>query len=597
MRIPELLAPVGNLDGLEAVVEAGADAVYLGGKELNMRVKRPGYNFTPKELTEIFSFLKTKGVKAYFTLNSQVEESQLSRAAWWLEFLESQQVDGLIVQDLGIINLAKKITPSLPLHASTQMNIHNSQGAKFLEELGVKRVVLARELSLKEIRAIREACQLELEFFVWGSRCPAYSGQCYLSSALGGGKGNQGRCEKHCRLLYRFSSGGEADYYLAPKDTSLLSFLPELWAAGITSWKIEGRMEESQVLKEVVSLFRQALDYCREKDFFSWSGLKEQRLAELIKRETTSGYLTGLPGKSYWQLKNQEQKEFAQRAFPGAYQAAPGSRFKIWEKQEGWNVSQTQPLLAVWVRNLASVAAAWDADIFYFGGEEMSSWSGGNFSLDEAEKSAASLRKKGKKVYWALPNIAKEADLAELEILLAKINPDLWDGLLVNSLGTLFLARQATKLPLCLDSNLNIFNSQALALLSGYGLARFCLHPEGDDAFSAEPEYEREAVIWGFYPGMILENCLREDFFSCSKSCREKALFLHSSTGRILRVETDSKCRTHLFPQKKLNRLREITLFSYLGIRVFRIDGRWLSPPRLKKLVELAQRKIREGLG
>ena len=587
MRVPELLAPVGNYESLEAALAGGADAVYLGGKELNMRVRRPGYNFTVEELKEIIPFVKERGIKAYFTLNSLIHQEQLKTTSNLLEFLQEQKVDGVIVQDLGVVKLARALTPKLPLHASTQMNIHNGLGGRMLEKLGLKRVVLAREVNLREIEHIRQQTSLELEFFVFGSRCISYSGQCYLSSALGGGGGNQGFCSKPCRLPYSFTGAGDIDYYLSPKDTSLLAFLPQLIRAGISSFKIEGRMEDKAFLQEVIRQFRQAIDsYCQGKKL------------ELVNQPgLTTGYLTGKPGREYFQLKEDQKKlgyrfqqpftsTFPIRALPVKYLEIPGSC------QE----SSCQPLLAVWVKDLAGLESAQDAQIFYLGGEHLRSWGERPTYWPKHQKILQNLRRKGKKIYLALPNIAKEEELAAWQVFLQRLEQSQWDGLLVSSLGSLALAKQETKLPLCLDQNLNIFNEKSLALLSEYGIERFCLHPEGEYSWLTDQPQLGEAVIWGPYPGMILETCLLEAFLACAGKCPQDRVNLKFSNGRILRIETDLSCRNHVFLRKKINLLGEIPKLRKMGVQVLRIDGRWLKPKNIRTLIKSCQEQL-EGEG
>lgn len=574
MRVPELLAPVGNYGSLEAALEGGADAIYLGSKELNMRVKRPHYNFALEELAEIIPSVKKKGIRVYFTLNSLVHQEQLKKTSQILNFLQEQQVDGVIVQDLGVVQLATSLTPKLPLHASTQMNIHNSLGAKVLEKLGMKRVVLARELNLQEIEQLRQQTSLELEFFVFGSRCISYSGQCYLSSALGGGGGNQGLCSKPCRVPYTFNETGNNDYYLSPKDTSLLAFIPQLIRSGISSFKVEGRMEDKVFLREIIRLFRQAIDsYCQEG-----------KTIAADKPDLTTGYLTGRPGKDYFQLRKNRGKITIPVKNPAVNYYLENSGITK-------NIN-SESSLAVWVKDLAGLEAAQAAQIFYLGGEHLRSWGTRPTYWPKHGKFLQSLRQKGKKIYLALPNIAKEGELAVWQVVLQRLEQSQWDGLLVSSLGSLALARQETELPLCLDQNFNIFNTNSLELLSSYGVERFCLHPEGEYSWLTNQSRLSEAIIWGIYPGMILESCLLEAFLSCNGKCPQNRVNLKLDNGRILRVETDLSCRNHVFLRKKLNLVGQIPKLQQMGVQVFRIDGRWLKPKSIRNLVSSCQQQL-----
>lgn len=587
MNKPELLAPVGRYDALKPVVEGGADAVYLGTKNFNMRAMRPGYNFSLEELTEAIPWIHSQGVKVYVTLNNLIDSEEIPAAASLLEFLQSQKVDGVIVQDLGIINLANRITPNLPLHASTQMNIHNTLGAKALEEWGIKRVVLSRELSLEEISLIKQETNLQLEFFVFGSRCSSYSGQCYLSSSLGRGNGNQGRCSKPCRLLYQFNE--QWDYFLSPKDSCLLTYLPQLVQSGISSLKIEGRMENKDVLKEVVSTFRFALDNLPDLSFLRE---KEKRLEELLDRSFTPGYLQGKPGKSYFQLKEEEKTNI----YPAFLEPAKGKLdFSGWLKGLP-NSNPGKRSLAVWNSDIEGMKASWEADIFYLGGEHWHSWGKKADSWTAYKEIIKLARIEGKKVYWVLPSITKDGEIRELEKLLDQllVNGDELDGLLVTNLGVLSLAKRMTSLPICLEPQLNIFNQEGIKLLSDYQVERICLHSETEYQLDQWREYAKEVLVWGHYPGLTSENCLLADYSSCSGSCQKTRGFLRTENGRVLQIEVDNNCRSHVFPKGRLNLIRSIPDMKKLGIDVFRIDGRGMKPKRLEKIVELCQKKMRE---
>ena len=197
----ELLAPAGSWEALEAAVNAGADAVYMGGKAFGAR--QYASNFDREEMQKAVYFAHMHRVRLYITVNTLVDDSELSELADYLLFLNNVGIDGIIVQDLGVIRLARQIVPDLPLHASTQMTVTNAISAEWLEKQGVVRVVPARELSLSEIKEIRDRTNLEIECFVHGALCYCYSGQCLLSSLIGGRSGNRGQCAQPCRLPYR----------------------------------------------------------------------------------------------------------------------------------------------------------------------------------------------------------------------------------------------------------------------------------------------------------------------------------------------------------------------------------------------------------
>ncbi|NMC74552.1 MAG: U32 family peptidase, partial [Geobacteraceae bacterium] len=255
-RKPELLSPAGSLEAFFAAMEKGADAVYAGLTEFSARAK--ARNFTLSRMERIIAYAHSLHRKVYVTLNTLVKEQELPRVVEVLAALSGMGADGVILQDMGVFRLMREHFPELPAHASTQMTIHNSLGVKQLETLGFSRVVLARELHLDEIRSIARNTTMDLECFIHGALCFSYSGQCYFSSFLGGHSGNRGRCAQPCRRLYRYR--GKEGYYFSTNDFSSIDLLPELIDAGVTSFKIEGRMKSAEYVACVVGAYRMVLD-------------------------------------------------------------------------------------------------------------------------------------------------------------------------------------------------------------------------------------------------------------------------------------------------------------------------------------------------
>jgi putative protease len=282
----ELLAPAGSREAFAAAIANGADAVYLGGKMFGARAYAD--NFSLEELKEMIEEAHLFGVKVYVTVNTIIYDDEFPDLIEFLDFLYQNHCDAIIVQDLGVANLARKRYPQLKLHASTQMNIHSLAQVKVLEELGFSRVVLARELSLAEISEIKKNSNLEIEVFVHGALCVSCSGNCYLSSIIGKRSGNRGRCAQPCRLEY--SLGKNQGYLLSTKDLNTLSRIPELLAAGIDSLKIEGRMKRPEYVACVVGAYRQALD----KRLFNLDKAEED-LRKIFNRQFTQGFLFSEP--------------------------------------------------------------------------------------------------------------------------------------------------------------------------------------------------------------------------------------------------------------------------------------------------------------
>ena len=276
----EILAPVGGKEQLISAVRAGADAVYLGAKNFNAR--RNASNFDDAELSETVSYCHARGVKVHVTLNTLVMDSEIPALIEEIKNIASAGVDAVIVQDLAATRLVREICPSLEMHASTQMTIHNLSGALEAQKLGFSRAVLSRELSLEEIRHIAENTNIELEAFVHGALCMCMSGCCYLSSVLGGRSGNRGLCAQPCRLDFRY---GEKDHALSLKDMSHIEHIRELAEAGVCSFKIEGRMKRPEYVAAAVAACRASLAN-KKPDIDSLR-------AVFSRQGFTDGYFTG----------------------------------------------------------------------------------------------------------------------------------------------------------------------------------------------------------------------------------------------------------------------------------------------------------------
>jgi len=256
MSTVELLAPAGNPEALDAALSEGADAVYLGLRSFNARMRSANFAFNQFEATVEVCHKALK--KVYVTVNTVFEQREADRMYQLLQYIERVGADGVIVQDLGVAELAGKYFPGLRLHASTQMNIASAKGANLLSRRGFRRAVLARELSLDEIRSVAQGTNLELEVFVHGALCVSASGLCLFSSYLGGKSANRGLCAQACRRLYSTESG--SGYYFSPDDLELIDRVPDLVEAGVSSFKIEGRMKSAEYVGAVVSAYRHMLD-------------------------------------------------------------------------------------------------------------------------------------------------------------------------------------------------------------------------------------------------------------------------------------------------------------------------------------------------
>ena len=271
MKLPELLAPAGNFEKMQTAIHYGADAVYLGGKKFSLRAHAT--NFSDEEIGQAVAYAHERGVQVYTTLNIFAHNDDLAELPAYLAALQEAKVDGLIISDPGILAVARRTVPQLPIHLSTQANVTNLESVRFWVGQGVKRLNLARELSLAEIAQIRQATEAELEIFVHGALCISYSGRCLLSLYLTGRDANQGNCAHPCRYHYRLEEekrpgqffpveeDSRGTYIFNAKDLCLLHRLPDLIRTGADSLKLEGRMKSVYYVGAITRLYRAALDF------------------------------------------------------------------------------------------------------------------------------------------------------------------------------------------------------------------------------------------------------------------------------------------------------------------------------------------------
>ena len=353
MKKIELLAPAGNFSKLKTAVYYGADAVYLGGKSFSLRAFSD--NFTDEELIEAVKFAHVKNVKIYVTVNIFARNSDFEKAVDYFRFLEKIGVDAVLITDVGLISLCKAVAPKLKIHLSTQANTLNKYAVKFWGEQGLERVVLARELSLAEIKEISDFCpETQLEAFVHGAMCISYSGRCLLSNYFNGRDANRGECVQACRWQYELrekSKGGEffgieederGSYILNSKDLNMIDHIDEMAKAGICSLKIEGRMKSEYYLATVINAYRRAIDeYYKIGDKYKENKTFYNELLKTNHRVFTTAYMLGgnTETVNYSDSQSAGEKQFAAVVTEGTndngyFVAEMRNRFKKGDKLE-----------------------------------------------------------------------------------------------------------------------------------------------------------------------------------------------------------------------------------------------------------------------
>ncbi len=305
MRKIELLSPAGDMKKLKTALYFGADAVYVGGKGLSLRALAT--NFSDDEILEAVEFTHSLGKKIYVTVNVFGRNADIENAEKYFKFLESAGVDGAIISDTGLMYLAKTVAPNLPLNLSTQANTLNYKTVEFWKNFGVKRVILARELTQKEIKEIHEKVpDIEIETFIHGAMCISYSGRCLLSDYRTGRSSNRGECVQACRWNYEIREKGSdcgymemqederGTYIMNSKDLNLLDYIAQLDDAGVCSFKIEGRMKSEYYLATVVNAYRRALDaYYKKGESYKENHLYQEELKKTAHRDFTTAYFLG----------------------------------------------------------------------------------------------------------------------------------------------------------------------------------------------------------------------------------------------------------------------------------------------------------------
>jgi len=336
----ELLAPAGSMEALRAAVQNGANAVYLGCGTFNAR--QSAKNFTPQTLVEAIKYCHIRGVAVHLTLNTLVSDRELEECQELIRHAASSGIDAFIVQDLGVLQMCRRIAPSVPVHGSTQMTIHNLQGVLLCAAFGMSRVVLSRELNREEIRYICKNSPIEIEVFAHGALCMSYSGQCYMSAMIGQRSGNRGRCAQPCRQCYGYSRR-ENRHPLSLKDNCLVSYLQELEQMGVASLKLEGRMKRPEYVASVTDVYRKALN----TDAVT-KPMMDELLTAFNRQGFTDGYYTGNLGKSMFGIREEKQEDTSwlrrvRQSYEGVENALVPVKFHAVVANHGTSLTVTDP--------------------------------------------------------------------------------------------------------------------------------------------------------------------------------------------------------------------------------------------------------------
>ena len=581
----ELLAPAGTWDAMTAAIDAGADAVYLGGKHFNMRLHEGDFNFDDARLKEAIDYAHAHDVHLYVTLNNLISNEELPALRDYLAYLEVIRPDAILVQDFAVLELVHEMGITVPLHTSVMMNTHNEYAIEKLKEYGITRIVVGREMTLSELALFRARTGIEVEYFMHGDMCISESGQCIHSGVLFGQSGNRGRCMKICRWPFAFineetgevlDASSPGPYKLALKDMCMYRAIPALIQAGVFSFKIEGRMRAPEFIRRLVSIYRAAIDaYIADPNGYTtdeegWRSLYENRV-----RDYTTTFAFGQPTAIDIGMTGEREPRF----FSQAIEEAGFADEVLREEPPIAKENEPSRRLSVRVGTPEAARAAIDAgaDTVYVGGEAFRPQRPWTLRDYEALVRDAAGRAH---VIVNTPRTTMRRECGELEQFFTALNDIGVDGVMVGNLGTLKLARTLTKLPIQADHSFNLFNHLAATFLKENGLtmatASYELSFRQLREIVENAVLPIEAVVHGAYESMICDyNFPAMSLPAYNDLDSPELLDTHyafrDEAGGVHSIRIDQYGRSHIYFAK------DLCLYPYLekfnGLGSYRIEA------------------------
>ncbi|QGU96733.1 U32 family peptidase [Clostridium bovifaecis] len=603
----ELLAPSGTMETFRSMVKANCDAIYLGGKTLNMRMIRKGYNFSDKEIQEATKMAHDVDKKVYVTVNNMLNEYEINEATEYLHLLNNIDVDGIIVQDLGVLQICKEHNLNkFEIHSSVMMNVHNIESAKILKELGVSRVVLSREMDLKTAKLLQREANIETEYFVHGDICAVNDANCYYSSIVLGNSSNRGRCFKHCRWPYIMKKDGSVfptKYPLAAKDMYMYEYIPELIEANITSFKIEGRMRDTDFIINLVNTYGEAIDRYIE-DPLSFNRKKGAgELFEHRKRDFTTAYAFSKPSLDFINTRYEGTGKFYST---GKVFSVPTEEPIITDEAINETLGELNKYsikapsnynLSVKVNNYDQAKLCIDlgVDRIYLPCEVLAP---DKFITLEQLQHLSNMKNKTD-IYLNLPQVMNELQFDMIDNYLNKYG-HLFDGLLVSNIGA--VKKYANKYALVTDYNLNIYNHKSLEFYKALGIkeASVSIEIKRNELakFINMSETPLELIVHGPLRVMYLDYNLYENTKalkaiekSDNKYVDNGVLVLMTDKGENP-VYIDQNLRNHLFTSKELCLLPILEGLNFQKPISFRIEGQTYTRDELKSIIEVYKKAI-----
>lgn len=603
-RSIELLAPVGTFTDFQQVIKSAADAVYLGGKQFNMRMHNPKHNLTNEEITQAVAIAHELGKKVYVTFNNMMTDEELGQAESYLRFLEATQVDALIIQDFGAVQLIKDLGINLEMHLSIMANVHSREMLAAAEELGVTRCVISREASLADVADfVRDYPELEYEYFIHGDMCIAHGAQCYASGVYFGKSGNRGLCMKPCRWAYQpdNQANDEFVYPMAVKDMSLYQHIPELILSGVNSYKIEGRMRGADYLVDLINLYGEAIDrFLADPVGYQTDPQQVQSLEENRVRDLSTAYAFGKPGRNNIALDGKREP----RVFSRPLEEPAMKPRRVEKVAAGFQellspTRETKPLgLRVTVDTLANAQVALQAGVesLYVSGEVFAP----NQALTASELQEIGELAQTAKIpaYYVLPRMLNQNQYRRLDALVGQLGDWGFTGLVVANLGEIHRYRHSG-LKLRGDYGLNVYNQLSGKFYQSQGLESVTLSIEAPASIVATTPLEMplatELIVQGAPTLMYMEHSFKkaqahqtsEDWVT--PASENDNLDLVDENGFIRKIRVDQYGKNHLIPTKDFSYAVLMPELRRTGLSAVRIEGKNYSPETLHEIIALYQ--------
>ena len=605
----ELLAPAGTFEIFEKVIHSDTDAVYLGGKKLNMRMHRKDYNLSNEEIEQAINIAHALNKKVYVTVNNLLNHQDLEDAVEYLKFLEKVKPDALIIQDFSILELVNNLNLSLTLHSSVMMNAHNLETINALREYGVTRIVAPRDMDLQTLKNLHNQTDMELEYFVHGDMCIAHGAQCLYSGMLFGKSSNRGLCMKPCRWNFTMKKDGlvyPTEFPMAVKDMYMYEHIPEMIEAGILSFKMEGRMRDADFLVNLINYYSEAINryiedpicYDRKKD--------AQIIYETRKRDLSTCSAFGKPGLSNINRRYEGTGKFYShgKVFSHPVDEIEITKERICEIRDLLKVGiplAQKPKLSVKVNSYSQAKVALEAavDAIYLSGEVFKP----NLPFSKSEILKLTKEKGTTKIYLGFPRMMLEDDFSKYTHLLKESNLGL-DGLIVTNLGAIHKYK-TFGLELIGDYSLNIYNHYSASFYEKQGLSIATLSVETPiiDAKEtiAKSPLPIEVIVHGSPTVMYMDHDLYEntkvtESSGCERNLNvpDKVLVLVDEKAQEHPVYLDNYGRNHMTLYKELCYLPFLKELNDIGVNHFRIEACHYDTIKLQKVIGIYREALND---